>query len=135
MTMRVVGLEDVAKTLTELAPREAQNIMRATLQGVAQQMAKDARKDMPTDSGNMRRGTKAKRERSKPGQVLSTVRVGGPAYYWRFLEYGQGPDNKEYAFFLKRVVAFRSEMESILTEQFGKKLEAALARARKKAGS
>lgn len=134
MTIKVVGLEDVAKTLTELAPKQAQNIMRSTVHGVAQQMAKEARKDMPVDSGDLRRGTKAKRERATPGKVSSTVRVGGGAYYWRFLEYGDGPDGVEYAFFLKRVIDFRAKMESVLTEQFGKKLEAALARTSKRAG-
>lgn len=134
MTIKVIGIEDIAKTLTELAPKQAQSIMRNTVQGVAQQMAKDARKDMPVESGALRKATRAKRERALPGKVSSTVRVNQKAFYWRFLEYGQGPDGVEYAFFLKRVVDFRSKMDAVLTEQFGKKLEAALTRARKRAG-
>jgi HK97 gp10 family phage protein len=134
MSVKVIGLKGLAKTLTQIAPKQAQNIMRNTVQGVAQQMAKDARKDMPKDSGAMRKATRAKRERALPGKVSSTVRVNQDAFYWRFLEYGQGPDGIEYAFFLKQVVAFRSEMESVMIEQFGKKLEAALARTRKRAG-
>lgn len=134
MSIKVIGLEDVSKALTELAPRQAQNIMRTTVQGVAQQMVKDARKDMPKDSGKLRKATRARRERAGPGRALSTIRVNKQAFYWRFLEYGDGPNGIEYAFFLKRVLEFRGKMDAILTEQFGKKLEAALARARKKAG-
>jgi hypothetical protein len=54
------------------------------------------------DEGKIKRGTKAKRRRGSRDKVQSDVIVQG-AFYWRFLEYGQGPDGVEYAMFLKGI--------------------------------
>lgn len=121
--------------LTKIAPREAYNIMRATIHGVAGGIAKDARTDAPEDEGDLRAAIKHKRERPIRGYLLSTVRVNPVAFYWRFLEYGQGPDGEEHAMFMRAVEAFRQNMNGIFLTQFGKKWEAALKRAAKRNGS
>jgi HK97 gp10 family phage protein len=134
MRVTLTGIDDVQTMLTKIAPRQAKNIMRATIHGVAGEIRNDAKAVMPVDSGDMKRETKAKRERGRPGYIQSTVRVGRKGFYWRFMEYGQGPAGVEYAMFLKAVEKFRGKMHRTFVEQFGKKWEAALARAAKRNG-
>jgi hypothetical protein len=132
-TIELRGLKDVDRLLSQVAPRQAQNIMRATVHGMAGEIRNDAKKAMPEDDGDMKRATKAKRRRARGSIIRSDVLVGREAFYWRFLEYGQGPDGIEYAFFMKAVEKLRQKMTERFLRQFGKKFEAALARARKKA--
>ena len=131
-TVTIRGIDDVDRILSDIAPREGLNIMRATVHSVAGTIAKDARDNMPVDSGDMKKATKHKRERTQFGKVSSTVRVSKLAFYWRFREYGQGPDGREDAMFAKAVARFRANFDAIFVREFGKKFEAALARARKR---
>lgn len=133
-TVTIRGLEDVNNLLTQIAPREAVNIMRATVHGIASDISKDARRDAPSDDGVLKKAMRAKRERGARGYLLSTARVSPSAFYWRYLEYGQGPDGVEHAFYMRAVEAFRMDMHRTFIEQFGKKWEAALKRAAKRAG-
>ena len=135
MKVTLTGVGDVNKMLNKIAPRQAKNILRATVHGVAGTIRDDAKKNMSVDTGTMKRATKAKRERVRGGIIRSTVRVAKSAFYWRFREYGQGPDGVEDAMFLKAVEKFRSNLERVFTEQFGKKWEAALKRAAKRNGN
>lgn len=135
-TVTIRGLDDVNDLLSKIGPREAKNIMRATIHGVAGQIRDDAKKAMPVGGdGVMKKATKAKRRRGEFGKIRSDVVVTKAAFYWRFLEYGQGPDGVEYAMFMQSVEKFRKDMTRILIEQFGKKWEAALARAAKRNGN
>jgi len=127
------GIDDVNDLLTQIAPRQAYNIMRATVSGIASDIRKSAKNDAPEDDGDLKKAIKAKRERGRRGYLLSTVRVDPSAFYWRFLEYGQGPDGEEHAMFMRAVEKFRMDAHRIFIEQFGKKWEAALKRAAKRA--
>lgn len=131
MQVELKGMDDVEKLLGEIAPNQAQNIMRATIHGVAGQIRDDAKDRMPLDEGDMIAGTKAKREKVRYGFASSTVRVAG-AFYWRFVEYGQGPDGWAQSMFGKAVDNYRARQNQIMLQEFGKKFEAALMRARKR---
>jgi HK97 gp10 family phage protein len=126
------GADDMAALLENIAPRQAINIMRATIHSVAGTIRDDAKRKMPRDEGTMIKATKARREKTRGNLALSTVRVGHEAYYWRFLEYGDGPDGVDHAFFAKAVNLYRQDQTAIMVREFGKKFEAALARARKR---
>jgi len=115
--------------LTQIAPRQAKNILRATVHDMAKEVRDDAKENMPVDEGTMKGATKHKRERGMPSQLRSTVRVGKQAFYWRFLEYGDGPDGVAYDFFFNAVHSMRSKMMTRFLVSFGKKFEAAAARA------
>lgn len=130
--IQVRGIEDVNEVLSKIAPNHARNIMRATVHGVASTITKDAKTHMSEDTGEMKKATKAKRERGKPDYIQSTVRVAESAFYWRFREYGQGPDGVEDAMFMKAVAKFQAQFDEIFMTQFVKKFEAAVARARKR---
>lgn len=128
----IEGVEDVERLLSQIAPRHAKNIMRATVHDMAKQVAEDARKDMPEDEGTMIAATKHKRDRAKGGKVSSSVRVNRIAFYWRFLEYGDGPDGVAYDFFRNAAHKLSSQMERTFLVSFAKKFEAAVERSRKR---
>jgi len=131
MDVKITGAADVANLLREIAPREGINLTRATVQAMASDLAKSAKANAPEDEGDLKASIKAKRERTKPTHVRSTVRVHPSAFYWRFLEYGQGPDGEEHAFFLRALQAFKPRMETVYLQTFVKKLQARLKRLNK----
>lgn len=133
MSVKITGIADVNRVLTEVAPREGINLIRATVHDIAGQLAKTAKAGMPSDQGDMIAGTKAQRRRGTKTTVQSDATVAG-AFYWRFLEYGQGPDGVEHAFFLKALQKLRPEMDRVYAEAFARKLVARMARERKRAG-
>ena len=131
MKMSVDGIADINKILKELPAREGKNLMRATVQDIAKQLADTAKKFTPhDDSGDLEAGIKVKRERGDKSTVQSTVR--SAAFYWRFLEYGQGPDGVEHAFFLQALQEMRPKMDRIYLEAFTKKLIARIEREKKR---
>ena len=134
----VTGIADINRILRELAPREAKNIMTATVYDITKTVAADAADRTPDDpstgGADLKSSIKAKRERGTRGTIEATVRVTNinRNYFWRFLEYGQGPDKVEHAMFLKSLEGLRPDIDRIYAEAFVKKLVARLARARKK---
>lgn len=133
--MKVLGVDDINQILSVIAPKEGINLMRTTVHGMAGRLAKSAKGNMSDliNTGAMRAGTKAKRKRGTKTTVESDVVVEG-AFYWRYNEYGQGPDGIEHAMFLKALEEMRPDVSRVYGEEFGKKLSARLARLAKKAG-
>mgnify|MGYP003652161669 FL=1 len=129
--MKVTGLQEVQKTLSILAPKEASNILRSTVHGVAGEARDVARSHMSTDTGKMKASTKTRRRKQRGTKIRSDVMVTKAAFYWRFREYGQGPDGTEDAMFLKATEHLRVNLTAMFREQFGKKFEARMARLRK----
>lgn len=136
--IEVIGLEDVEKVLTDIAPRHARNLMRSTVQGIASTTAKDARQRAPKVSGTLRKAIKARRRKSPPDHPRSEVYVEhgkgakNDAFYWRFVERGTLKGHKEQPFMRPALDQTNSRLVPMLREEFGKKLERALARERKK---
>ena len=128
MKMRITGVHDVRRVLEAVGPREAQNLMRSTVQGIAGELRKDARKNAPMDDGVLRRSIKARRRKQQGSRIISAVYVERPAFYWRFLEYGDGPDGEEHAFFLRALQKMRTRIDSVYLEIFVKKLQARIKR-------
>ncbi|MGL4296698.1 MAG: HK97 gp10 family phage protein [Aestuariivirga sp.] len=129
MSVKVTGLADVKRVLTDIGPKEATNLMRVVVFDMAKQIATDAAARAPSDEGDLKAGIGAKRERGKRHFLAASVR--GSPFYWRYLEYGQGPDGVEHAFFLKTLQALRPDIDRIYLETFVRKLEQRLARQRK----
>lgn len=137
--IKIEGLEDLDKVLNQMAPRASRNLMRSTIQGVAQEIAKESRRKAPKDSGTLRKAIKAKRRRAKnPDKPFSDVVVTTgrsakyDAFYWRFIEYG-AQNSPERPFIRPSVDLMRPQIPEIMQRQFAKKLEAMLKRAAKKA--
>jgi hypothetical protein len=135
VTHRITGVEDTLAALRTLKDREAINLIRATNHDVAKQLAVDAKSNMAglQDSGDMIAGTRADRRRGTKEAVRSTVGVAG-AFYWRFLEYGQGPDRTEHAMFLKALQKMGAVALEKFLASFARKFEQAAARKAKRGG-
>jgi hypothetical protein len=138
MSITVTGIADINRILGQIAPREAKNILNATVYDIAKTLAADAAENTPDDTstgrGDLKSSIKPKRERGSRTQVDASVRVLNIRrnFFWRFLEYGQGPDGVEHAMFLKALEAARPDIDRIYAEAFVKKLLARLARVAKK---
>lgn len=133
ITVTIDGIEGVNRALTEVGPREGRNLIRATVQDIAVQLAKSAREYAPAETGALKAGIKAKRDKTTRDRVSSSVRVYG-AFYWRFLEYGDGPDGVEHAFLLKALQEMRPNMDRVYIDAFAKKLAARIKREMKRRG-
>jgi HK97 gp10 family phage protein len=127
VTVEIRGIDDVRRLLTDLMPREAKALTRQTTKDVAEAIVDASTPLMPVDSGDMRAGTRARQERDKDGEGRASVRV-RRAFYWRFLEYGDGPDGIEHAFFMRGKEKVMSNIDSIATQKFVKRLAARLAK-------
>lgn len=130
MEIRIRGIEDVNRVLKEIAPREAVNLMRATTADLAKGIAQDAKANAPVDEGNVAGGIKHKRARGDKNTVKAEVvaNANGTSFYWRFREYGQGPDGREDAFFLRALMKANAEIEQRYLTVFTNKLVKRLAR-------
>lgn len=127
MTVEIRGIDDVRRLLGDLMPKEARALTRQTTKDVATEIATEAKAVMPVDEGKMRAGTRAVQERDKDGQGQASVRVRG-AFYWRFLEYGDGPDGIEHAMFLRAKEKVMRNIDTIATQKFVKRLAARLSK-------
>lgn len=130
MTVKVTGIADVQRVLQDLAPREAVNLMRATTADIAKGLAEDARQNAPSDEGDLRGGIKHKRARGTRDKVNAEVvaNANGTSFYWRFREYGQGPDGREDAFFLRALMNAQGDIHQRYLDSFTRKLVALMAR-------
>jgi HK97 gp10 family phage protein len=139
--VQVIGADEIAKILEEIAPKHARNLMRATIHGVAGEITKESKKLVPIDTGNLKKSLKTKRRRSKPDQPVSDViatqgkGAKNDGFYWRFVEHGTGGKNPQPArpFIRPSKDKIFAQLPNILNEQFTKKLAAAIKREQKKA--
>lgn len=124
MTIEIEGLEDVQNMLEKIAPREARNLMRSTIAGVASEARKDIKARAPVgNTKNLKKAVKAKRRRSPPDNPVSDVIIGKDAFYWFMLEKGFVPGAAKQEFVRPVAHRIRAEFPRIVTQQFGKKLE------------
>lgn len=129
MSVKVTGLQDVKTVLMDLGPKEATNLMRTVVADIAKQLATDGKAAAPTDDGDLKAGIGFKRDRGQKHFLAASVRAS--PFYWRYLEYGQGPDGVEHAMFLKALQKLRPDVDRIYLETFVRKLESRMARKRK----
>ena len=127
MTVEIRGIDDVRRVLRDVMPKEARILSRQATKDVATAIADEAKALMPVDEGNMVAGTRALQERDKNGQGMASVRV-RDAFYWRFLEYGDGPDGIEHAFFMRAREKVMRNIDNIATRAFVQRLAARIAK-------
>ncbi|HCZ00176.1 MAG: hypothetical protein A3D16_12150 [Rhodobacterales bacterium RIFCSPHIGHO2_02_FULL_62_130] len=129
MSVEIRGIDDVRRLLRDVMPKEARILTRQTTKDVAAAIAQEARENMAghVDSGALRSGTRAVQERDKDGVGQAAVRV-RRAFYWRFLEYGDGPDGIEHAFFLRAKEKVMADIDAIATRAFVQRLVARISK-------
>lgn len=139
--VEVVGIEDIQKVLTELAPKHARNLSRSFVHGLASEVSKEAKKRVPKKTGNLKKAIKAKRKRSTPDKPVSDVIVQqgknakNDGFYWFFVEYGTGGPvpQPEQPFLRPARDLIEANLSKTADEQFTKKLTALMKREQKKA--
>ena len=137
MTVTITGVEQINQILSVIAPNEAKNLLRATVYDIAKQTAQIAVTYTPDDpktgKGDLKSSIKPKRGRGARDRVDAQVEVRNIRrnFFWRFLEYGDGPDNVEHAMFGRALETIRPDINSIYTKAFGNALVKRLARLRK----
>lgn len=137
-TARLIGMDDLEEILNEITPRNANNLMRATINGVAGEVRNEIKKRAIDTTGTLKKSIKVKRKKSTPEKPISQVlgNVGGYKY-WYMIEHGtKGAHPQPARPFVKpaREKIF-SMLPAIFLKQFGKKLEASLKKQRKKIAS
>ena len=132
MKVEVTGIEHLQQLLREIGPKQATNLMRSTVHGMAGEIRNDIKKVAPKDTGALKKQFKAKSRRAIGGKPRSDVVVETDGYYWRFLEYGFS-NRAARPFIVPAFERFKARSMDTYLKVFGKKYEAALARRRKKA--
>lgn len=125
------GIDDVKRVLDRIAPKHAKNLMRATIQGVASEGAKVAKKHAPKRTGNLKKSIKAKRKKSPPDSPVSEIIVKPDGFYWKFVEYGT-KTMPEHPFIRPASDHLNANFMKIVEQQFAKKLESKLKREARK---
>ena len=136
--VEVIGVKELEKVLEEFAPRIANNLMKATIHGIASEITKEAKRRVPKRTGTLRKSLKTKRRRGKPGQPVSDViadsgkTAKNDGFYWRFVEYGTQSGMAAQPFMRPAKDKIFSNMPEILKRQFKDKLTKAVNREKKK---
>lgn len=136
----IEGLKNVDRVLKDVAPNHAKNLMRTTVHAYAGRIAKLAKSLVVTDTGNLKKAIKTKREKSHPLRPRSSVVVSrgksakNDGYYWRFVEYGTRGKNGLPArpFIMPAAKQMEARKKDIIEEEFLKKLKSKIKRELKK---
>ena len=138
-SIKVEGLQGLQDTLTNIAPREAQRLNRATVHALAGEVRDAARLKAPKDTGTLKKAIKSRQGRPKDKDhpfsdviVHSGKTAKYDAYYWRFVEFGS-LGQPEHPFIRPAAMAVRNDVVPMYREHFQRKLEALLKRKAKKA--
>lgn len=123
MGCTVTGLDDVIRILEDVAEKHAKPLASDFCTDVAEAIAEEAKKNMAGTviTGQMRSLTIAERSQGK-NFGMASVRVGKDAFYWRFLEYGDGPDRIEHAFFMRAREKVFASIDSVAARRFKERL-------------
>lgn len=125
--VKLDGAEELRHLLKNMAPREAQNLARATVHTVAGMVRDELKRKVKHRSGALAKSIKAYRRRSTERRFLSEVRGGHSAPYMLMLEFGTRK-TKAQPFIVPTTENFRPKVPALFREAFGKALEKSLAR-------
>jgi HK97 gp10 family phage protein len=131
-SMQVDGLEELRETLKDIAPREANNILRNTVHGLAGRVRDEMKTRVPVDSGDLKKSIMAIRRRGKPNFPISEVRVGAKAPYGLMVEWGTSRTPAQ-PYIVPTVESLRPSIPQIYRDEFAAKFEAAMLRKAKRA--
>lgn len=130
--LTVENLEDVTKTLGELAPRESRNINRRIVVRIARAVRDDvraaAREVVERRTGNLFKAIRSKRTRGRPDVFEAAVVVhlkkdGAPrAPHWHFIEFGT-VKMKARPYIAPTVKEWEPQIPRVYRQEFGKQFE------------
>ena len=133
MSVTIDGAAEVKEILGTIAPNHARNILRATVQRLATELAKEITTNAPAGhTGNVKENIRGKRRRGKPDLVVSEVHIAEresekSLFYWRFVEHGT-VEQEAKPFVRPAFDKAVANIEPLFLEAFGRQLERALKR-------
>jgi HK97 gp10 family phage protein len=130
-SVKLQGLTELRKTLSEDLPRESYNAARRATQEIANLVRDEIRPAAPVDTGNLAKSIRAKRTQGTKERPVSKVYADADAFYWKFVEYGTMAQ-PAHPFVLPVVERMRPMLPELYREKFGKQLEKGLAKKRAK---
>jgi HK97 gp10 family phage protein len=126
--VQIEGMDGVRRAL-RLMGASGKKHSRKMVRGVADAVAAEAKTLAPVDTGLLRRSIVARSERDVAGGAVASVKVKPDAYYWRFLEYGDGPDGVEHAFFMRARKKVFADLDRVVVASFMKAVAGDMRRA------
>lgn len=138
-SLEITGIKEFRRMCLQLAPREARNLARSTVHGVAGRVRNEMRKKAPRDEGDLRKSIKAKRRRMQGDTAISDVRIEhgrrakNDAWYWHFIEFGT-QQHAAQPYIRPTVQEIEDQIPQIFADEFGKRLEKALEKHAKRQG-
>lgn len=138
-SLEITGIKEFRRMCLQLAPREARNLARSTVHGVAGRVRDEMRRKAPRDEGDLRKSIKSKRRRMQGDTAISDVRIEHgrrakyDAFYWHFIEFGTQSQGDQ-RFIRPTVQEIEDQIPRIFSEEFGKRLEKALNKHAKRQG-
>lgn len=135
--VKIEGLEELKKTLQDVMPREATNILRRTTLTIASAVRDEVRTKAPVNTGALRRAIKSKRDRGTKTSISASVIAdagggrSGRGYHWHFLEFGTVKMTAQ-PFIVPTVEAMRSKTDEMYRKEFGVQFEKEMAKRNKK---
>lgn len=139
LSVRLSGLEDASRQLTDVAPRSANTIMRNVVTDIAREVRDEARKQAPVDEGTLRRAIKSSRRRGRKDKPKASVYIEHgqgakfDAYYWHFIEFGTVASGDavrtgEQPYITPAVESVAGNLPRLLREKFASRYEREMAR-------
>jgi HK97 gp10 family phage protein len=125
-SMELTGMEELGQLFTTDGPREARNIARQAVHGLAVRARDVLKRRVAKRSKALAKSIKAVRRRGKPDFPVSEVRGGATAPYMLMLEFGTS-DTRAQPFIVPGVEELRPQMAQHYRDEFGKKYEKAMA--------
>ncbi len=122
---------------SRVSPKVANQLAKATVNGVASKIRKEMRSKAPKDDGTLRKAIKNKRRRGKPDLAVADVRIehgdgaNHDAWYWHIVERGSAKHTAQ-PFVRPTIDEMVPQIPMIYREEFGKRLEKKLDRMAKK---
>ena len=113
----IEGLDGVRRALA-LMGASGRKHSRKMVRGVADAIVEEAKPLIPVREGVLAKSVVARSERDQGGISFAAVKVKEDAYYWRFLEYGSGPDGIEHGFFMRARVKVLADVDRVVMASF-----------------
>lgn len=123
MSVKLEGLTDLTQWLTVTAPDLARQLAGDLVMDTAKAIADEAKANMPSKTGKMKKATRARKARSSKTQAVANVEC--KAFYWIFLEHGDGPDGVEHAMFRRAEETVKAGLDRAEFPRFKRRLAGA----------
>jgi len=91
INVSIDGLNEVKKSLSVLPLKIQKNILTSGIRAVASTFQKEAKRNVPVDSGDLRRSIKVAKRRTKDGSTKFSVGISSKkynVYYGHMIEFG-----------------------------------------------